>query len=133
MNMRILFHAGFLVLLALLCLGPAACSTSKQVGASVALPFAAVGDTAIAPFTAMGNASEALVQRGYEVDHFARGGWGAVEYVQHDNPADLFYYIPGYALFPFQAFSQYDYYGMTSKCLDTISLRRPSRRDRVRY
>jgi hypothetical protein len=133
MNMFRFSYARFLVALALLGLAPAACSTSKQVGASVALPFAAVGDTAVAPFTAMGKASEALVQRGYEVDHFARGGWGAVEYVQHDNPADLFYYIPGYSLYPFQAFSQYDYYGMTTKCMDTVSLRRPSRRDRVRY
>ncbi len=133
MNRRTVYRAGCLVPLVLLGLGVAACSSSKQVGASVALPFAAVGDTTIAPFQAMGNASKALVQRGYEVDHFARGGWGAVEYVQHDNPADLFYYIPGYTLYPFQAFSQYDYYGMTSQCMDTISLRRPSRRDRVRY
>ncbi len=133
MNMRNFSHAGCLAALTLLCLMPAACSTSKQMGASVALPFAAAGDTAIVPFQAMGNASEALVQRGYEVDHYSRGSWGAVEYVQHDNPADLFYYIPGYSLYPFQAFSQYDYYGMTSKCMDTISLRRPTRRDRVRY
>jgi hypothetical protein len=109
------------------------CQTGKQAAAVACVPFAAAGDTAIVPFQAMGNASEKLIQRGYEVDHYTRNYGATVQYVERDNPADLFYYVPGYSLFPFQAFSQYDYYGMTEKCLDTAGKRKPSRRDRVLY
>ncbi len=111
------------------------CSTSQKsiAGATVGLPFAFIGDTALLPFQYLGNVSDYLIGRGYEVGHYTRQGWDYVEYVNQPNIAELIYYIPGYALCPFLPLAQFRYYALTSACMKELTGNKPYRRQRTMY
>ena len=112
---------------------PSCTTTVKKAGAGAALPMAVATDTTIVPFQAMGYSSDYLMQRGYEVDHYQRVGWGYTANVYKPNPADLIYYVPGAMLYPFSPLAQYEYYPLSSACLDTVQGKKPTRRSRVIY
>jgi len=113
------------------CLG--GCSTMQKVGAGAALPLAFAGDSMFAPLQMMGNASKYLIAGGDACDNYVEEHWGVVTEVHHDNPADLIYYIPGYSLSPFIPLCGFDYYSMTTMCMDTLKRRAPYRRQRNIY
>ena len=111
----------------------AGCSSMQKASAGAALPFAFIGDSMLAPFQMCGAASEALIAGGNAVDNYTTERWGYQAEIHHDNPADLFYYIPGYALAPFGPLASFDYYTMTSVCMETFKQPAPYRRSRSIY
>ncbi len=114
-----------------LCL--AGCSTMQKAAAGAALPLAFAGDSMLAPFQMCGNFSKYMISSGDAIGNYSEERWGYQMDVHHDNPADLFYYIPGYALAPFIPLASFDYYTMTTSCMDTLKERAPYRRSRTMY
>lgn len=94
------------------------CSTVKKVGAGVALPFAAIGDTiAVLPFQGANAASKKLIELGD--DHVLKvreENEGKVTLSVAEDTA-MVYYIPGYGLRPIGAFASPRLYPMTQTCL----------------
>ena len=109
------------------------CSTMQKTGAAASLPLAFAGDSLLAPLQMCGNFSKYLIATGNGVDNYSTEHWGYQADIHHDNPADLFYYIPGYALAPFIPLTSFDYYTMTSSCMDTFKQPAPYRRSRTIY
>lgn len=109
------------------------CSSMQKAGAAAALPFAFMGDSMLAPFQMCGKVSKYMIAGGDAVDNYTTEHWGYQANIQHDNPADLFWYIPGYALAPFAPLASFEYYTMTSSCMDTLQQKAPYRRSRSYY
>ena len=105
------------------------CSTAGTITAGAAVPVAFAGDTAILPLQYLGNCSDTLIRRGYEVGNYMnRYKDGTLEFIHRPNPMDLWYYIPGYALGPFLPFSKFEYYSMTGACMEAATGNRRLRR-----
>jgi hypothetical protein len=94
------------------------CSTVKKVGAGVALPFAAIGDTiAVLPFQGADAASKKLIELGDDhVQKVREENEGKVTLSVAEDTA-MVYYIPGYGLRPIGAFASPRLYPMTRSCL----------------
>lgn len=100
----------FLALLLLL----SGCSALRKTGAAVALPFTGIGESVLLPFQGLGAASEGLRIAGRR--HCAEvraeyAGYETIEDYEFDQLSmtemaeltSLVYYIPGWALYPFDA------------------------------
>lgn len=108
------------------------CSTAGNITAGAAVPVAFAGDTAILPLQYLGNCSDTLIRRGYEVGNYMNQYKdGTLEFVHQPNPMDLWYYIPGYTLGPFLPFSKFEYYSMTGACMEAAAGNRRQRRRRI--
>ncbi len=98
-----------------------ACSTVKKTSAGAAIPFAAIGDTLVAPFQLIGDCSTPLINMGD--DHYME------KYDENKHKTTLMfatatswvYYFPGYFCLPFDVSTPDNYYPMTKACVDTIS------------
>ncbi len=95
------------------------CASTGEFTAGAAVPLAFAADTVLFPPQYLGKCSQALMQRGYNVDHYINEYNGTYEYVHQPSMIDLVYYVPGYALGPFLPFSKMNYYGMTKTCVNT--------------
>ena len=83
-------------ILLLAIIGLSSCSSVGTVAAGAAVPAAFAGDTALLPLQYLGNCSDTLIRRGYEVGNYMNQyGDGTLEFVHRPNSMDLFYYVPG--------------------------------------
>jgi len=109
-------------ILLLAIIGLSSCSSAGSLTAGAAVPVAFAGDTALLPLQYLGNCSDTLIRRGYEVGTYMnRYGDNTVEFVHRPNPMDLCYYVPGYALGPFLPFSKFEYYSLTDACVEAAT------------
>lgn len=92
----------------------------RHVGAGMALPFAAIGDTLLLPVQGLGGASDELLQLGEE--HRARMHAENRGKITEDAAAAsaIVYELPGYLLYPFSLVSPPKLYPMTSACWDAL-------------
>ncbi len=92
----------------------------KDAGYASAIPFAAIGDSVVAPFQVIGKGYQPLFALGNE--HKA--------YVYEENKTkatlplaeltSMVYYIPGAFCWPFYAMTPKEYYPMTKACVRSI-------------
>ena len=91
-----------------------------KVGAGCALPFAAIGDTLVAPLNGCEWVSDKLIQLGD--DHQVK----VYEETRNTTYGDLaaytawVYYLPGYLFWPAGALAPSELYPMTKACMKTI-------------
>ncbi|MBO7436097.1 hypothetical protein J6U76_08945 [bacterium] len=91
-----------------------------KVGAGCALPFAAIGDTLVAPLNGIEWCSDKLIDLGD--DHQMK----VYEETRNTTYGDLaaytawVYYIPGYILWPFGALAPSELYPMTKSCMAVL-------------
>ena len=110
------------------------CVTVDKVAAGTVLPLAAVADTVVVPFQALGRTSRALMLMGDEHSRdVIREDAGEPGYTDEDDEFDQLslldldlltsavYYVPAYALYPFYAATPSGYYTLTHDCLAEIS------------
>jgi len=97
------------------------CSAIKKTSAGAAIPFAAIGDTVVAPFQLIGNCATPLMNLGddhymevYEENKFKTT-------LMLATATSYIYYIPGYLCMPFDYCTPDKYYPMTKACLRTIN------------
>ncbi len=97
------------------------CSTVKKTVASVAIPFAAIGDTAVVPFQLIGDCSTPLMNMGD--DHYMKtyeeNKLKTTEVLA--TSTSYVFYFPGYLCMLFDFCTPDKYYPMTKACLKTIS------------
>ena len=105
------------------------CATTKQCGAAVFLPFAAVGDTVLAPFQACGKASSSLIEAGNRHAQQAAQKRTQYENIPHATQFRLLEmqtlaawgcYVPGYALLPCDVSTPNRWYALTQDCLSDM-------------
>ena len=107
----------FLILAVLL----AVCISGCKVGAGCALPFAAIGDTLVAPLNGFKWCSDELIELGDE--HQMK----VYEETRNTTYGDLaaytawVYYLPGYIIWPFGALAPSELYPMTKSCLAVLN------------
>ena len=91
-----------------------------KVGAGCALPFAAIGDTLVAPLNGIEWCSDKLIDLGD--DHQMK----VYEETRNTTYGDLaaytawVYYLPGYILWPFGALAPSELYPMTKSCMAVL-------------
>ena len=91
-----------------------------KVGAGCALPFAAIGDTLVAPLNGIEWCSDKLIDLGDE--HQMK----VYEETRNTTYGDLaaytawVYYLPGYMLWPFGALAPSELYPMTKSCMAVL-------------
>ncbi len=97
------------------------CSIVKKTSAGVAIPFAAIGDTVVAPFQLLGNCANPLMNLGD--DHYMKAYEGSKfkTTLMLAAATSYVYYLPGYFCMPFDYFTPDNYYSMTKSCLRTIN------------
>lgn len=106
----------FLALAVLLLLSVSGC----KVGAGCALPFAAIGDTLVAPLNGIEWCSDKLIDLGD--DHQMK----VYEETRNTTYGDLaaytawVYYLPGYILWPLGALAPSELYPMTKSCMAVL-------------
>ena len=84
----------------------------RQTGAATALPFAAVGDTLLAPFQGMGKLSTFLLAAGdAHADQMFEENKDSVALPAAEATSWVLY-LPGYALWPFEACTPDRWYPM---------------------
>ncbi|MCK5852111.1 hypothetical protein KAH27_03690 [bacterium] len=105
----------------------------SKIAAGAALPFAAIGDTAIVPFQMMGYMSKALIAQGDGAGAYTQYSSFTAQY-DEASVVQLVFYIPGYAMGPFLPFANFKYYSMTQSCLDSFTVNDQAyRRQRTMY
>ena len=91
-----------------------------KVGAGCALPFAAIGDTLVAPLNGIEWCSDKLIDLGD--DHQMK----VYEETRNTTYGDLaaytawVYYLPGYILWPLGALAPSELYPMTKSCMAVL-------------
>ncbi len=92
------------------------CSTVEKTCIGAAMPFAAIGDTAVLPVKLLGDASKGLTWLGNRhSDEVYEQHKGKVT-LPLSQATSLVYYIPAWALFPFDVAAPEKYYAMTHAC-----------------
>ncbi|GEM_PF-1218928 len=102
-----------------LCVVFTGCSSTsvEKVGAGVALPLAAVGDTLVLPVQGLGRSSAALMRAGdRHSEKVAEEDIGNDVTAQADQWSSIVYYAPGVALWPFYKIAPNELYPMTKGC-----------------
>ena len=97
------------------------CSLVKKTSAGAAIPFAAIGDTVVAPFQLLGDCANPLMNLGddhyikvYEESKFKTT-------IMLATATTYIYYLPGYFCMPFDYCTPDKYYSMTKSCLRTMN------------
>ena len=97
------------------------CVSGCKVGAGCALPFAAIGDTLVAPLNGVEWCSDKLIDLGD--DHQMK----VYEETRNTTYGDLaaytawVYYLPGYILWPIGALAPSELYPMTKSCMAVLN------------
>ena len=92
-----------------------------KVGACCALPFAAIGDTLVAPLNGFKWCSDELIELGDEHE------MKVYEETRNTTYGDLaaytawVYYLPGYIIWPFGALAPSELYPMTKSCMAVLN------------
>jgi len=108
----------------------------EKVVAGTVIPLAFVGDSVVAPFQFLGNSSNYLVAKGYKVENYSRKSWGYTQTIHKARPSALIFYVPGFCLYPFSPFANFDYFTMTDACIKILRYQKSEegyRRKRKRY
>jgi len=111
----------------------AICLTGCSTMAGIAIPFAAITDTVVAPFQLTGDAGAGLIYLGdrhqqqvYEVNKDSVT-------LPLDQLTTLVFYIPGYLLLPFDSITPDEYYPLTKSCLNVINAKPKSKKQKRTY
>lgn len=92
-----------------------------KVGASCALPFAAIGDTLVTPLNGCKWTSDKLIELGDEHQMKVYEETRNTAYGDLAAYTAYVYYLPGYVFWPFGAIAPSQLYPMTKSCLKVIN------------
>ena len=108
-------------------------ANAGKTGAAIALPFAFMGDTVIAPFQVMGYTGRALIDQGNAAGSYTKYSSFTYEY-NEPSFVQLVFYIPGFIMAPFMPLANFPYYPMTTSCIKQFSVNDEAyRRQRTMY